>query len=115
MDYTDDQCLALFTTGQAARMKYVMENYRAAMLPVITNIDQEELKNIVVYPNPNSTKQISLSKHVDVASIIDMQGRVVKSVNNTTGFSFSNEINTGLYFLKLEMNGHTNITKLSIE
>ena len=58
MDYTDDQCMNIFTNGQVARMNSFMATAPRAALynsPGITNIGTSIIKEegIRVYPNPS--------------------------------------------------------------
>lgn len=63
MDYSNDNCLALFTYGQVARMDATLFNQRASLLtsvgctPSTLGLNEYgNLENIVVYPNPTFSK-----------------------------------------------------------
>lgn len=51
MDYTDENCMNMFTLQQATAMRYVVENFRGGLL--LSNSDsRNHLSRLHAYPNP---------------------------------------------------------------
>lgn len=125
MDYVDDECMNMFTTGQADRMNAAVNGARSGLLSSIgcqtVSIDENALfaKSIQIFPNPasnqfNVTSTIGLIKGVD---IIDALGRVVAkhSANTTSVIINTSSLNSGLYTLRVwndENVGYKNIVLL---
>ena len=86
---------------------------------VIDNTDVNEIaaQNVKVYPNPASSviniEGIDNYNNLDV-KIVNVQGQVVKEVSNTLEINVS-DINTGVYFIKIDLDGQQSIQKIVIK
>jgi hypothetical protein len=119
MDYTDDACMNLFTTGQSNRMNAVLNNLKPSLktsngcAPLsnvgIANVSKDD--QIAVYPNP-STGKITLSVSLKDASdveirIYDSLGKIVVTkheaslAKNNYEFDMSAQP-VGLYFAQIK-------------
>ena len=110
MDYTNDACMYMFTTGQATRMKAF---YNAIAPQISTNVLSSYAfltRNFSIAPNPNNgTFTINLKEILNDYSIevFDVSGRVVfdKNYNNTSSLQQNIELNPtqkGVYFLNIK-------------
>ena len=123
MDYVDDNCMNMFTLGQAARMQAALAGPRIGLftsngcgLPnsVVKKFNE---KSIELYPNPNNgifTINIKNSTVKNsVITIFNVLGEQVKTINltniNTTQINLS-EFGIGAYFLQVRAENNT-ITK----
>ena len=123
MDYVDDNCMHMFTAGQADRMDAVLNGPRSGWLTslgceVPSAIQDISFSNeISVFPNPNNA---SFSLSIDLngssfatAYIVDMLGVTVKELgsygrgNSTIDIS---DLSSGAYFLKVN-SGNKSATK----
>lgn len=118
MDYSVDNCRTLFTYGQTARIDATLFNQRLSLLtspgciPGILGNNQFEKLNIIIYPNPTTSKVFfdnSISNFKEV-SIYNYLGQEVakSSFNSLTSnqpIDMSN-LATGIYVLKFS-NGET--------
>jgi hypothetical protein len=137
MDYTNDECMGLFTLGQKARMMAILNGFRAGLLrgagcePVAT---QEVDYQWFISPNPASDYvKISFSKGsnhtISHVILTDVLGRVffVKTVSKDTNTHASGLINesgleiplaeipNGFYLLVIDMDGKKVSTKIIVE
>jgi hypothetical protein len=72
-------------------------------------------QNFSVYPNPaTSVLNIAVKNNVAIsqAQITDINGRVVKSVNNVVSQINISDLNTGVYFLKITTDQGVGTTKI---
>lgn len=117
MDYTDDACMNIFTQDQKARMRTVLETYRASILTSAAGCNAIEplpgdLAEILVYPNPTNG-QFTLSiknfvgynDHFDI-SIYDAMGQLIttehpEAANNTAQYFDLSWLATGCYFVQI--------------
>lgn len=123
MDYVDDNCMHMFTAGQADRMDAVLNGPRSGLLTslgceVPSAIQDISFSNAIsVFPNPNNA---SFSLSIDLkgssfatAYIVDMLGVTVKELgsygrgNSTIDIS---DLSSGAYFLKVN-SGNKSATK----
>lgn len=102
MDYSDDNCLSIFTFGQSARMDSALFNQRAGLLtsngcqPSSLGLNNNSIKNnIKAYPNP-FTNQLTIEAYETIykVEIYNLLGQKVISfeINNPT----ENSVNTDL-------------------
>lgn len=113
MDYSDDECLNMFTTGQSNKMRDILESTREEILTCqlaytspIQTVDKEHFA-MQVFPNPakdmieiNFGKQIQEPLHFTMYSI---QGAIVSSQiivegNNIISIDVSN-LTEGVYLI----------------
>lgn len=100
MDYVDDNCMNMFTTGQTDRMYGALELYRSELLVsdacepgVVADInDMSQQNRVRIYPNPSDGRIfISIPKSGwYVFSLYDLSGRLV----HTEKFSALYEVAT---------------------
>ena len=111
MDYTLDDCMQLFTTGQKTRMRAQFEQYRMSLASsegcqIPTAIATISADKVQIYPNPSSgTANVKIPSNFKVNNIhiFDVHGIQVALIN-VTGSSV--QINTstlanGNYVLKI--------------
>ncbi len=117
MDYTDDDCMNMFTIGQIERMKGSLSYYRNKIMQKGENI--ASLKNITnnkqiqIYPNPNQGRfTISISKisndNLEII-LVDILGNKIKIFDNETDLNIPISIDylqNGVYFLKINQEGN---------
>ncbi|MCF6366268.1 MAG: DUF4465 domain-containing protein [Bacteroidales bacterium] len=81
------------------------------------NISSTKFKNVSVYPNPTkSSVNIDNVLNADI-SVIDITGKIIYTINNcrkSEKIDVSN-LNTGVYFIRIENNNQSFIKKLIIE
>lgn len=114
MDYSDDNCLSVFTYGQTVRMDAALFNQRVGLLtsngctPSIMSIDENNFdKGIKVYPNPFSNQlTIETNEPIFKIEIYNLLGQMVKSkiidspTNNSVNINLS-ELVQGNYIAKI--------------
>jgi hypothetical protein len=127
MDYVDDNCMHMFTGGQADRMHAALNGPRNGLLTSIgcnlpTALNEvTSLNSINVYPNPNNgqfTLSINLNSiNIVNASLINMVGATVKDfgiiTKETTTFDI-NDVSTGAYYLRVNTPTTSTIKKVFI-
>jgi Pregnancy-associated plasma protein-A/Secretion system C-terminal sorting domain len=130
MDYTNDECMGLFTLGQKARMMATLNGFRAGLLRGLgcEIVATQELDNQwVMSPNPASDNiKISFSKGVNhtISQIFltDILGRVystktVSKHENTEGVLEIplTGVPNGFYLIVLNMDGKKVSTKIMVQ
>ena len=109
MDYSDDDCMNMFTEGQKKRMQAVLDNIRTEVFNNINcglyNYIQQEKINVKVFPNPATEELvISSEKEFDVIEIYNISGELVfseeSSRKNTSNLNLSS-LSRGIYILKI--------------
>jgi len=113
MDYTNDDCMTMFTEGQKSRMMAALNGPRASLLnsnictPLAIENEKELsiFEDLTIYPNPsNHTINITLSNSFTNKNIqlrlIDILGREHKSfkINNFKTINVSS-LPQGVYYL----------------
>ena len=129
MDYTNDNCMAMFTKGQKMRMLAALDTFPRSSLKnsngcVKTNPKDITLTpdDVLVFPNPASDCiHIDLDIDNDLPirmAIFDTSGREIYSnqvfVKDLRTFDISN-ISNGIYFIFFESNGQVTSKKLIID
>ena len=130
MDYTNDECMGLFTLGQKARMMAALNGFRAGLLrgsgcEVVST--QEVDGQWFISPNPASDYvKITFSKgfkpDISKVYLVDVLGRIyalktVSKVENTEGSLDISLVNvqSGIYFLVLDHEGRNVVKKIIIK
>jgi hypothetical protein len=112
MDYSNDNCLALFTYGQFARTDATLFNQRIGLLtsqgcvPGTLSTNEFEIKEIKLFPNPTSSKVFfdnSNANFKEVAVYNYLGQEVFKtgftSISNNQEVDMSS-LSAGVYILK---------------
>lgn len=121
MDYVDDNCMHMFTKGQAARMQAALNGPRSGLLTsqvcggptgVKSILDERSLE---VYPNPSNGVVVVNINGASEAKIqvLNVLGQVVKTLdmNNINTMSLNlGEYGSGMYYIRMETANGT-ITK----
>ena len=113
MDYTDENCMNMFTQQQTAAMRYVVENFRAGLL-LSSSTAGNEIEKIRIYPNPtNGLLHVKLEKQHDSNSfsVYSADGRKIMDVlSNESSVDVSNLL-PGIYFLKVNQSSTIQFSK----
>lgn len=110
LDYSDDNCMNIFTKDQVARMRQVLRNSpRRKELPnspVVGNSQARLEKLIKFYPNPAQDRLTVESKETQLQSyqITDLAGRKVKSgeFEQNQEIIHLNDFAKGMYLLEIQ-------------
>jgi hypothetical protein len=114
MDYSDDNCLSIFTYGQTIRMDAALFNQRVGLLtsngcePSTLGLNDNSIENsIKAYPNPFS-KQLTIEANEPIhkVEIYNLLGQKVKNIeiDNPTERTINielSELSQGNYFAKI--------------
>lgn len=111
MDYSTDICQTLFTNGQAALMKDVVENQRNTLADSI-GVQMTDVKNVnrdakfTIYPNPASTAiYVDYPGKISSCFILNLMGQTVQKVDGHAIQKREIELNNlapGTYILQLD-------------
>ncbi len=108
MDYVDDNCMNLFTEGQANVMRNTLNNLRPQLRATLTSTtDVFSSVDMDIYPNPASEMvNIQLNGQEKLRSIrlIDIQGKEVAIYTQINQTSFRlpvQQFSSGIYYLKI--------------
>lgn len=80
------------------------------------NINETEINNIAVYPNPvREMLHIDNANNINV-NIYSANGQLVKSLNNVNGNVTVNtsDLNSGIYFVKMQNENATRVEKVQV-
>lgn len=124
MDYSDDNCLSMFTFGQSARMDSALFTLRASLLnsqgcqPSTLSSNVNLLKHeIKVYPNPFwDVINIEATQTIHKIEIYNLLGQLVKSfkINPTISTTLElNELPKGNYIGKVYFEQNQTTIKLT--
>jgi hypothetical protein len=136
MDYTDDRCMYMFTTGQKSRMRALFEvgGARAGLATGLTFARDENNdaalsvnSSLEVYPNPASgaaTVRVNfadISNSVEI-SVVDVLGRVVYSYEdkalsaNTLEHQLDlSNFKHGMYFVNVVSDNYKEVKRLLVK
>ncbi len=127
MDYSDDNCMNMFTFGQKARMLATLTNSRSTLLdatnkscnwPTSTKDIFNTENNILI--SPNIVQQSfyinnNTASKINSIEIINTFGQSIKTIRNVylqNNYSFDiSEIACGTYFVKINLDNHVVCTK----
>jgi hypothetical protein len=118
MDYSDDDCMNMFTDGQSARMNDALITMRPDMLTSsgCTPVGLEEILDpsyLVVSPNPSEglfVLNFNFPSAIDVrVNVADLAGRVIhvqefKKASVSSGILDLSHKPSGIFLLNLETN-----------
>jgi len=78
-----------------------------------TGIDQVNKESIEIYPNPATDQFTIKGVYNGRLSIVDLEGRVLKNMTITSDTNVQiSDLNDGIYFVRIESEDKTKITKL---
>ena len=119
MDYSDENCLNMFSNQQADAMRFVVENFRSDLLLSLPNASMQSPK-VNVYPNPSNNKitvQHGISDLNGNVEILDFCGKIVQSTKiNKNDSSFGlivSELASGSYFIRLNSKSGSYFSRFS--
>ena len=124
MDYVDDACMVMFSSGQKTRITSTMNGSRSALktslgCSAVTGIADYSytIGNTLVYPNPSNGKYtIDLGEIINKVdlTVTDVYGRLVEKKNISSTQLFDIEINqaAGIYFIHLMYDDKKDIVKV---
>lgn len=105
MDYSDENCMNMFTRQQADAMRFVVENFRQDLLLYIPS-QHETVLHLDIFPNPSANmihlklpaKNLEKPQNIQ---ILDIDGRVVKLLNAGSQDIDIRDLHSGIYILKV--------------
>ena len=103
--------------SNAASATAKFDNYTAVAKSVSALLSNNEIitQKFSIYPNPaNDLVTISKNSAIDITSVIvtDINGRIVKEINNDATTINVSDLNAGVYFLKINTAEGSGTTKL---
>ncbi len=117
MDYSSETCKNMFTIDQAMHMRGVLENERFGLISGLASIENVELLNFDLFPNPSSDVVTLRMDHQNAnVKVFDAYGRLIFSEN------ISKEMHTiscsdwakGVYYFSIEQD-HKMATKMFVK
>ena len=126
MDYSDDNCLVMFTVGQANRMIAALNGPRVGLLssngctPV--GINEFNLQNTFnVYPNPSDGDfniKFNNYTHGNITiNVVNLLGATIKVINSASVDMVNinlSELDNGVYYLQIISNKNTSTKKIFV-
>ncbi len=128
MDYTDDECMNIFTKGQKARMYATLNGFRSSIkssngcIPYVIS-KSDIVKDISIFPNPVSETMnlnIVLFDNDDISiTILDVFGKEIYYVSKKNLSNLNLEINlsdysAGIYFVRVLTKNQLVTKKISV-
>jgi hypothetical protein len=106
MDYTDENCMNMFTQQQTAAMHYVLENFRPGIL-LGTQRLKDDAFDFKIFPNP-ATGLIritnSLGALMNKVEIYSLDGRRFENTMNENNAIDVSSLSPGVYFISVRNN-----------
>lgn len=122
MDYSDDDCMTMFTEGQKQRMKAAIAGHWAALANSTAcnplTVAELSTPTVSVYPNPANmflTIELSIADNTN-AVLINSVGQAVKTINtNAAKFELNtSRLPNGVYYLKIQSGDYTTTRKITL-
>ena len=125
MDYVDDNCMNMFTIGQAERMQSALNNERIGLLsslgcnaPLAVNeFDSEDI--VSIYPNPNNgifSINFNSTKYSVINLVVsDITGKILKNTTARNSQIDLSELSDGVYLVKIITQENSFIKKIIIK
>lgn len=103
MDYSDENCMNMFTQQQANAMRYVVENFRQDLLLSSHNHSSSNA-GIFIFPNPvlenlEVKTPTSFSSGTSNAIITSIDGREIRTLSSLNQMINVSDLQPGIYFL----------------
>ena len=125
MDYVDDNCMNMFTIGQAERMQSALNNERIGLLSSLgcnapLAINEFESEDIVsIYPNPNNgifSINFNSTKYSVINLVLsDITGKILKNITTRNSQINLTELSDGVYLIKINTQENSFIKKIIIK
>jgi len=113
MDYTDENCMNMFTQQQTAAMLYVLENFRPGIL-LGTQRLKDDAFDFKIFPNP-ATGLIritnSLGALMNKVEIYSLDGRRCESIMNENNAIDVSALRPGVYFISVRNNEQIHVRR----
>lgn len=106
MDYGDDQCLVMFTKGQAARIMNTLNTIRSSILYTAV-AEEQSINSLSLFPNPaNGIFTITSSQPLIDITVFNVVGENIYHVSSPQSRVLSVDINrddrpAGIYFVRI--------------
>ncbi len=126
MDYSDDNCMNMFTAGQKTRMTSAINGARVSLLSsqgcVPVGIRESALENSVkIFPNPGTgvfTVSLDGSPLPFTTRVYNLLGELITEVpasglKSSASFDISNKQN-GVYFVEISLEGKAVMKKVTL-
>ncbi|MDF1672114.1 MAG: M43 family zinc metalloprotease [Vicingaceae bacterium] len=128
MDYSNDNCMNLFTANQKSRMHAIMGSYprrqtlnsfSSTLCSSTTDINEFANSNINIYPNPTKGNiNVSFENNTDATiEVFNMVGKLITSNTIASKNFISININNqpvGVYFVKVKSGDSTETQKVML-
>ena len=95
-----------------------MTGVQTCALPISLGIDEIDLSNLRIYPNPVDGNYVTIKSPISgdmQIELFDINGRRVLDTTISGDMLDVSSINSGFYMLKTTVNGYTNVSKLIIK
>ncbi len=122
MDYVDDNCMNMFTNGQANRMRAALSIERVGLLTstacsgdVLGVGDFSDENNVAIYPNPTKSNFMVNAETTSTISVYNLLGVKVLHFNQVSEFPFQIDIQSlqeGTYIVKISSENQTTTKKI---
>jgi Pregnancy-associated plasma protein-A/Secretion system C-terminal sorting domain len=127
MDYSPDGCMNIFTLGQRARMRAVLQlsPLRARLLKCATALPEAETLTLNLYPNPATTGTLNADVLLKgfqtfTVGLYNLNGQLLQSRNYTDSPSTSTSLTTfglpgGVYVVRVQSGSETVSKRLLVQ